>query len=143
MTHTAVAGYDPVRQTILLVDDEPLLRRALWRLLKGGGYNVLSCESGGEAIQACQRGEPIDLLLIDVRLRDDVRGPAVADTLRSLRPGLKALFMSGAAREALVEEGVLPAESLFVEKPFSNESVLHEIRSLIGNGPRARRPVEE
>lgn len=106
-------------ETILLVEDEDVVRGLTRKILMQAGYNVLDARSGDEAIRLCAtHAGPIDLLLTDV-VMPEVSGKEVADRLLELRPTTRVLFMSGYTDEAIVQHGVLDANVKFIQKPFT------------------------
>jgi len=117
-------------ETVLLVDDESLVRRAIGEMLDMYGYNVLEAESGPEAIEVCKEcDEPIDLLLTDVTL-PGMNGPAVAKEISQRQPGIRILLMSGFTDPGIVGEGL--ADGLpFIEKPFTPETLARRIRQIL------------
>jgi CheY-like chemotaxis protein len=119
------------RGTILLVEDDGLVRKLIDRILRGAGYRVLVAENGEQALLACERhGGVIDLLLTDV-VMPEMSGPELADRLARLRPGLRILFMSGYAESAIVHHGVLEPDTQFIGKPFSAEALTAKVRQVI------------
>jgi two-component system cell cycle sensor histidine kinase/response regulator CckA len=103
--------------TVLLVEDEPMVRAVAERALSRHGYRVITADNGEEALDVIGRGEEIDLLLSDV-VMPGMDGPAMVAEARKQRPELKVLFMSGYAEEQLRESlGVDDAH--FLPKPFS------------------------
>ena len=114
-------------RTILLVEDEPLVRRVARRILEGAAHGVLEAAGAEEAEAVCRRHPgPIDLLLTDLVLRN-ANGRDLADQLRPLRPDMKVLFMSGYTGHAMVRRHVPAPEMLLLEKPFTPESLLEKI----------------
>jgi two-component system cell cycle sensor histidine kinase/response regulator CckA len=103
--------------TVLLVEDEPMVRAVAERALSRHGYQVITADNGEEALDVIARGEPIDLLLSDV-VMPGMDGPTMVAEARKQRPELKVLFMSGYAEEQLRQTlGVDDAH--FLPKPFS------------------------
>jgi two-component system cell cycle sensor histidine kinase/response regulator CckA len=110
-------------ETILLVEDDPRLRRLLQRALQQYGYAVLSCETVEDALAIAEgHSLPIDLLLSDV-VMPGLRGPDLAQRVVELRPQIKVLYMSGYANQAL--ENFLP-------KPFTPQLLATRIRESLG-----------
>jgi two-component system cell cycle sensor histidine kinase/response regulator CckA len=103
--------------TILLVEDEPMVRSVAERALTRHGYTVITAESGEEALEVLGRGEPIDLLLSDV-VMPGMDGPTMVEEARKSRPDLKILFMSGYAEEQLRKSIDIDSVT-FLSKPFS------------------------
>jgi two-component system cell cycle sensor histidine kinase/response regulator CckA len=103
--------------TVLLVEDEPMVRSVAERALTRHGYKVVTADNGEEALEILDRGEPIDLLISDV-VMPGMDGPAVVREARKSRPDLKILFMSGYAEEQL--RNSIDIENVnFLPKPFS------------------------
>jgi DNA-binding NtrC family response regulator len=118
-------------ETILVVDDEEALREVTGRILTRNGYTVILAASGAQAIElAAAHIGPIDLVLTDVMM-PKMQGPAVANEMRRLRPGIPVLFMSGHAQPVLEAEAVLGTEFLLVEKPFDQVTLLENVRKAL------------
>jgi CheY-like chemotaxis protein len=123
-------------QTILLVEDERFITTLLTRVLKDGGYEVLSAGTGTEALALgrLHRGE-IALLLCDIGL-PDLPGPEVALRLGELCPQVRALFTSGYPLETLADRRLLPPETLqgentfYIPKPFLPRELLGLVDSI-------------
>jgi two-component system, chemotaxis family, CheB/CheR fusion protein len=118
-------------ETILLVEDEPLVRRLASTVLQENGYRVLEAANGPEALRLAgsQTGN-IDLLLTDV-VMPRMSGREAADRLASERRDMKVLFMSGHAEDALSHHGVLDPEFAFLPKPFTPESLSLKVREVL------------
>jgi two-component system, cell cycle sensor histidine kinase and response regulator CckA len=118
-------------ETILLVEDEDVVRGLTRKILMQAGYNVLDARSGDEAIRLCAtHAGPIDLLLTDV-VMPEVSGKEVADRLLELRPTTRVLFMSGYTDEAIVQHGVLDANVKFIQKPFTWVGLTKKVREVL------------
>lgn len=118
-------------ETILLVEDEDVVRGLARKILMQAGYNVLDAKSGDEAIRLCQaHAGPIDLLLTDV-VMPEISGKEVADRLLELRPSIRVLFMSGYTDEAIVQHGVLDANVKFIQKPFTWVGLTKKVREVL------------
>jgi len=118
-------------RTILLVEDEPLVRKVTRRILEGADHDVLEAAGADEADEVCRRhAGRIDLLLTDIVLRN-ANGRDLAEQLRALRPDMKILFMSGYTGHAMVRRHVPAPEMLLLEKPFTPESLLEKIREAL------------
>ncbi len=107
---------------MLLVDDEPVVRRTVGRALERAGYEVHVASTAQEALELLVAHPPIAAVVSDIMM-DDVHGPALVRQLRTLRPHLPAVFMSGETPE-LLGAGELPESTLFVPKPFEPETLL-------------------
>ncbi|MCB9103776.1 MAG: PAS domain-containing protein [Anaerolineales bacterium] len=122
----------PGSETILLVEDEMMVRDFAQRVLSDEGYTVLAARSGPEALQIVdQYHQTISLLITDVILPDGMSGPETAEILIAQRPALKVLYISGYTDNAIVHHGVLGPGVFFLEKPFTATGLLHKIREVI------------
>jgi PAS domain S-box-containing protein len=118
-------------ETILLVEDEDVVRTLAQKILEQSGYNVLAASRGAEAIRLCrQRTEPIHLLLTDV-VMPETSGKEVADRVTEVLPGLRVLFMSGYTDEAIVHHGVLDTDIEFIQKPFTPAALVRKVREVL------------
>jgi CheY-like chemotaxis protein len=118
-------------ETILLVEDEEIVRALATRVLSDLGYSVLEAADGGEALEMCQNHEgPIDLVITDV-VMPGMSGTLLALELEAQIPGTPVLFISGYTGGALVEHGVLDEELTFLQKPFSRERLARVVRELL------------
>jgi CheY-like chemotaxis protein len=120
-------------ETILLVEDEEMVRRLVqWTLLRQG-YTLLEARGGDEALLlARQHQGQIDLLVTDV-VMPQMSGRALAEQLKALRPQIKVLFMSGYTDDTVVRHGLLAAEIEFLPKPFSPEVLAAKVREVLDN----------
>jgi two-component system cell cycle sensor histidine kinase/response regulator CckA len=103
--------------TVLLVEDEPMVRAVAERALTRHGYTVITADSGEAALEVLARGETIDLLISDV-VMPGMDGPTMVEEARKDRPDLKILFMSGYAEEQL-RDSINVDNVSFLPKPFS------------------------
>ena len=103
--------------TVLLVEDEPMVRSVAERALTRHGYTVITADNGEDALEIIEKNEPIDLLISDV-VMPGMDGPTMVRKARESRPDLKILFMSGYAEEQLRKS--IDLENVnFLPKPFS------------------------
>ena len=117
--------------TILVVEDDDAIRNAVRRILETAGYTVLVAATPMEAIElASSRQVPIHVLLTDVGLLG-VTGPQLAKLLVGDRPGLRMLYISGHAEAHAVPTGRVGPGTAFLQKPFTAEALLHEVRVLL------------
>ena len=123
--------FDRGTETILLVEDDNSLRVLTAELLRGAGYTVLEAADANAAIgmEKEHRGS-IDLVLTDV-IMPGMSGFDLIVHLRSLRPKLAILFMSGYASDLIVRAGVPEPERLVLHKPFTRKSLLTKVRSVL------------
>ena len=125
----------PGSETILLVEDEELLRTPIREILERQGYSVLEASHGEEAlVVARQYPGPINLLLSDI-VMPGMNGRDLAGQLSRTRPELKVLFMSGYTHNAIVHQGVLEEGLAFLEKPFTPEALAVKIRQVLRSLP--------
>jgi CheY-like chemotaxis protein len=115
-------------ETILVVEDQDQVRATAQAILARSGYVVLSAASADAALRlAEQHPMPIDLLLADV-IMPGMNGPELARVLVARQPDMRVLFTSGYVDRALVRESVIEAGHRFIQKPFSPDSLLREVR---------------
>jgi len=119
-------------ETILLVEDEKMVRTLALTILKRQGYNVLDAENGDEAIRIVQEhnGKPIDLLLSDV-IMPGMNGRQLWEHLRAQHPEMRVLFMSGYTDETILNEGALPPGIEYIHKPFPPDALVKKVRSML------------
>jgi CheY-like chemotaxis protein len=118
-------------ETVLVVEDQPEVRAVIRETLQRHGYTVLEAENASEAFVRMREHEgPIHLLLADVVLAG-MSGPMVAEALAAKWPSLRTVFMSGYGDQVVVQHGVVASGMRFLRKPFSGESLLHEIRDAL------------
>jgi PAS domain S-box-containing protein len=126
-------------ETILMVEDEDDLRVITRRILTRAGYHVLTASSGEQALHLAQTHPgPIHLLLTDV-IMPKMTGNEVAARIRTIRPDIPVLYMSGYAEPVLTENGTLPEGVTIVEKPFTSQELLNRVRAFVH--PHAAGPL--
>jgi nitrogen-specific signal transduction histidine kinase/CheY-like chemotaxis protein len=127
-----VAGEFPRgTETILVVEDEDEVREVAVRILSGQGYKVLEATKGIDAFLICTEHDgPIHLLLTDV-VMPKMSGRELAETLMSIRPGIKVLYMSGYTDNAIVHHGVLETGVDFIQKPFAVDALARKVRDVL------------
>lgn len=117
-------------ETILLVEDEPIVRDLTRRILTDCGYEVIEAENGLKALAICESGVHIDLLLTDV-VMPKMGGRELAAKLTEKCPDVLILFTSGYTDDAVVRHGVIGANTNFIQKPFSPELLANKIREIL------------
>lgn len=118
-------------ETILLVEDEEVVRALAYRLLHNDGYKVLQARDGLQALEICrQYRSRIDLLLTDV-VMPRMSGRDLATQLKLWYPHLRILYMSGYTDTAIVHHGVLDPNTAFIQKPFTAEGLTTKIREVL------------
>lgn len=118
-------------ETVLIVDDEPTVRMLVAEILSDLGYNALEAGDGASGLKVLNSGVRIDLLVTDVGLPGGLNGRQVADAARSVRPGLKVLFITGYAENAVLSHGHLDPGMHVMTKPFAIDALATRIRELI------------
>ena len=118
-------------ETILIVEDEELVRRMVRRTLEKNGYEVMEASLGEEALKiAAGHDGPVHLLVADVII-PQMSVTEVVSRLRTLRPEMKVMYMSGYAGSVVAEYGVPREEGVFLEKPFTPDALLRKVREML------------
>ena len=118
-------------ETVLVVEDEALVRGLAERALSGRGYNVLTASDGEVALEVARaHGGPIDLLITDV-IMPRAGGRVVAEQLSAVRPGLKVLFISGHVDDPRVREAIEGRGAAFLPKPFTPHDLAEAVRRVL------------
>ncbi len=126
-----VAGAEPFSATILLVEDDEMIRTLVAKTLEAQHYNILLANDGWDAAQIARKYEGrIDLLFTDVAMLG-LGGAELAQAVRELYPEIKVLFMSGYSSAQASEKGV-PPDAMFLEKPFTPDKAVAMVRQLLG-----------
>ncbi len=124
-------------ETILLVEDDAVLRAVACRAIRAYGYNVLEASNGSEALEICERhGDPIQLVVTDV-VMPGMSGGDLARQLAEHHPGIKVLLMSGYMRDAAVRQSIVRDGGAFLEKPFTPDVLVGRIREVLDGGSTA------
>nr|WP_204951236.1 response regulator [Methylopila capsulata] len=139
-THAAPAaaeeapGIEDMRgrgESILVVEDDDAVRRAVADLLAALGYAVTAAGSTREAAALLERGERFDLLLSDVVMPGQPNPPELAREAQATRPELKVLFMSGYAEDVVVHHGRIDADIHLIQKPYRQDELAVRLRRLL------------
>jgi PAS domain S-box-containing protein len=118
-------------ETILLVEDDDGVRKVTRQMLERAGYFVLEARQGEEGLLAFQRKRgAIDLVLTDV-VMPTMTGRTLVDRLLKLRPGMRALYMSGYAADTIIRRGGAGEGEPFLAKPFTEERLLAAVRAVL------------
>jgi len=119
-------------RTVLLAEDEAALRMLMREFLETLGCTVLEADSGTEAVrQAEQHPGPITLLMTDV-VMPGMSGRALAEQVAARRPEIKVLYVSGYTNNAIVHHGVLQADMMFLQKPFTLDALERKLEEILG-----------
>ncbi|HEY8612584.1 MAG TPA: response regulator [Roseomonas sp.] len=121
----------PEGGTVLVVDDEPVVRMLVGEVLRELGYGVVEASDGAQALKAIETMRRIDLMVTDVGLPGGMNGRQLADAMRERRPGLKVLFITGYAENAAIGNGFLGQGMQVMTKPFAMDVLATKIRSMI------------
>ncbi len=130
-------------ETVLLVEDDEMVRRLSQRVLTHLGYEVLQANDIEDAIQICEEHpNPIHLLLTDV-IMPEMNGVDLFARLKTKRADMKALFMSGYAEDVVVRQGAIPEGTEFIQKPFNMEDLANRVRQVLDNFGSQRRGMRK
>ncbi|WP_174296717.1 ATP-binding protein [Sphingomonas bacterium] len=119
-------------RVVLVVDDEPMIRMLVVEVLEELGYATLEAGDGAAALRILQSGTRIDLLVTDVGLPGQMNGRQVADAAQTLIAGLKVLFITGYAENAVIGSGQLAPGMALVTKPFAIDVLASRVGELLG-----------
>jgi CheY-like chemotaxis protein len=123
-------------ETILVCEDDDDVRAYSVEVLRELGYRVLEAHDGPSALRLLERQEGrVDLLFTDVVLPSGMTGAVVAEKARAIRPGLKVLFTTGYARNAIVHHGRLDPGVALITKPFTYADLAAQIRDILDANP--------
>ncbi len=121
----------PERETVLVVDDEEMVRRLAARILLGQGYRVLEAGGGEEAVRMLQSGSSgIDGVVTDVSM-PGLGGRQLGETIARCWPRVRVLYMSGFPARRMIDEGGLDPNCLFLQKPFTKEQLTRKVREML------------
>lgn len=121
----------PPRVTVLVVDDEEMVRRLAGRMLLLLGYKVLEAQDGHEAITLLQRGpHRIGVVLTDLAM-PGIGGRRLGETIANCWPQVRVLYMSGFPAQRMLNEGALDPSHPFIQKPFTSEQLGRRMRDLL------------
>jgi two-component system, cell cycle sensor histidine kinase and response regulator CckA len=124
---------NPTLQTILLVEDEEIVRRVATRKLARAGYHVLQACNAEEALAAVEtHGPKIDLVITDV-IMPGLNGRQLAARMAEIKPNVKVLFMSGYPGEIIATCGILEAGLHFIEKTDLHNMLISTVQNLLAN----------
>jgi two-component system cell cycle sensor histidine kinase/response regulator CckA len=130
-TLSGLGGAGAHRETLLVVEDEPAVRKVVERVLKRAGYRALLAGTGEEALDLLAREPQAVALLVTDVVMPGMSGAELAGRARGVRPGLPVLFMSGYDDEVVSHHGVLNAGVEFIQKPFSPQVLARRVREVL------------
>jgi signal transduction histidine kinase len=121
-------------EVVLVIDDEPTIRVLISEVLAEHGYAIVEASDGPTAMRILESDARVDLLITDVGLPNGMNGRQIADAARQLRPGLKVLFITGYAENAVVRNGHLDKGMQMIAKPFEMDVLARRTREIL-EGP--------
>ncbi|WP_244444604.1 PAS domain-containing hybrid sensor histidine kinase/response regulator [Nitratireductor basaltis] len=121
----------PAARSVLVIDDEPLVRMLVVDVLEELGYSALEAGDGPSGMKIIDSDEPIDLLITDIGLPNGMNGRQVAEAARLSRPELKVLFITGYAENAVFNHGHLQHGMQVVTKPFDISVLAERIQTMM------------
>jgi DNA-binding response OmpR family regulator len=132
-----VAVFPPVQ--VLVVDDEDVVRRYVYRLLNSAGFRVYECQDVAEALMVLDTmRSPVDLVILDVRM--PVNGVEMAKLIRNRRPDQRLMFMSAYPAELIAKlGGDEELEYPFLAKPFTRDELFVKVREALHRAPRSKK----
>src|SRR6185312_15152978 len=118
------------KKTILVVDDEPEIRKLVGAMVSNFGYTVLTADSGEHALTLYKNNGPLELLITDV-IAPGMSGPMLADKLTELQPDLKVLYISGYDNTQVVQKYVVEKGHALLTKPFTVKELEAKMHDLL------------
>ena len=118
-------------ETILVVEDEFMVRELVCDTLRTSGYTILEAANGKQAIEVfIQNNHKIDMILTDV-IMPEMSGRKMIETLTQTHPDVVALYMSGYTDDAIIKHGVLEPGMAYIQKPFSPKGLIEKVREVL------------
>jgi CheY-like chemotaxis protein len=115
-------------ETVLLVEDEEMVRHMSRQMLETCGYTVIEAGNGIEALSQCESlNQKVDLLMTDV-VMPTMGGRELAERITQYYPNIRVLFTSGYTDDAIIRQGMLTEEMNFIQKPFTYEMLAKKVR---------------
>ena len=125
-------------ETILIVEDEPVLRELAQVILHDCGYRILEAKSGREALEVWQQNQDtIDLVLTDMVMPEGVSGMDLAERLLAAKPDLKVIFASGYSMDDVGAAFVSKGRASFLQKPYTHVTLAKAVRDCLDSTPRS------
>lgn len=120
----------PGSGTVLVVEDDVMVRDMAVAMLKASGYRVVAAATPMKALKYCQENQPFDLLITDV-VMPEMSGAELRDKVLKIKPGIKVLFISGYPGDVIAHHGVLDEGINFIRKPFSMSDLAMAVQNAI------------
>jgi CheY-like chemotaxis protein len=128
----AVALHDFTgHETILLSEDDTLVRSTVAGMLRRAGYHVVEASNGTEALQICEHSSADIALVITDVIMPRMNGRELADRLHILKPTLRVLYISGYSENVVVHQGMVDSGINYLQKPFTAEMLLPKVREVL------------
>ena len=121
-------------ETVLLVEDDEMVRNLVRESLVRAGYKVIDTSDPLEARRISDRHRSVIHLMITDVVMPKVSGRELAEELKGRRPNMKVLFMSGYTDNAIVNTGILQKEVAFLQKPFTPAALTQKVRDILDSG---------
>jgi two-component system, cell cycle sensor histidine kinase and response regulator CckA len=121
-------------ETLLLVEDEDVLRGLVRRVLERHGYTVLEASDGEEALALCEQHDGVIHLVVSDVVMPRMGGRELAERLSAVRPELQVLYVSGYTDDDVVRHGLLDPRMAYLQKPFTPEALARKIREVLDHG---------
>jgi PAS domain S-box-containing protein len=118
-------------ETILVAEDDPMVRELAEAVLEEQGYRVMAAESGSHGLELLQMHPGTISLLFTDLIMPDMTGKALYERVVEMEPGIKVLYMSGYAENVITHHGVLDEQVAFIQKPFSIHELLATVREVL------------
>lgn len=135
MPHPAPEPALEGHETILVVEDDALVRRFAMEQLRDLGYRVIGTRDAAEALQRLRKDTAIDLLFTDVMMPGGMNGRQLAEAACALRPSLRVLYTSGYTQNAIIHHGHLDQGVVLLNKPYSRTSLARKVRQALSEPP--------
>jgi DNA-binding NtrC family response regulator len=117
-------------ETVLVVEDEEMVRKLVCETLEAHGYAVIEAKSPADCLQFASGKDKIDLLLTDV-IMPEMNGKELYQKLAAIHPNSKVLYMSGYTNDVIVHHGILDEGINFLQKPFTVHDLTQKIRKVL------------
>ncbi len=127
---SALAPVKGGNETVLVAEDDEVVRRLLREVLRHHGYNVVEATDGADAIEKFKNTDGIDLLIFD-SIMPVKNGREAYDEINTIRPGIKVLFTSGYTRDVILDKGIEDRKFHFISKPISPSILLQKVREVL------------
>jgi two-component system, cell cycle sensor histidine kinase and response regulator CckA len=119
------------KKTILVVDDEPEIRKLVGAMVGGAGYTAITADSGEHALTLVKKlKDPLELLITDV-VQPGMSGPMLADKLAAIQPDLKVLYISGYDNTHVVQKYVVEKGHALLPKPFTVDELRKKVDEML------------